>query len=65
MEKDIAYYDDVANLYFNIDQEQDAKYEFMMPNFLEVLGDVKGKSVIDLGCGNGSLTKILRSQTTE
>ena len=34
-----------------------------VPSFLKMLGDVKGKDVVDLACGSGFYTAMIRERT--
>ncbi|CDW83124.1 UNKNOWN [Stylonychia lemnae] len=39
-------------------ETQKLKNEMEAPNYLQLIGDIEGKSVIDLGCGDGYYTRI-------
>ncbi|MBI4162285.1 MAG: SAM-dependent methyltransferase, partial [Candidatus Aenigmarchaeota archaeon] len=35
------------------------KHEVLKPSILKMLGNVKGKQIVDLGCGSGHFSRIL------
>ncbi len=45
--------------WFELAQTGEARNFFIMPNMLKFLGDVKGKKVLDLGCGEGGYSREL------
>ncbi len=47
---------------FNRDEEFFHKY-FINPTFLDLIGNVKGKSVLDVACGEGHFSRKLAEQT--
>jgi 2-polyprenyl-3-methyl-5-hydroxy-6-metoxy-1,4-benzoquinol methylase len=62
MHPKIDIYDDFASQYatFAAKREQhDVKDDRFMSPFLEVVGDVSGLTVLDAGCGEGYLSRIL------
>ncbi len=55
-------YDDFASQYAELAakrEEAGIEQEPIMPRFLEMLGDVSGLTVLDAGCGEGYLARIL------
>jgi 2-polyprenyl-6-hydroxyphenyl methylase/3-demethylubiquinone-9 3-methyltransferase len=40
-------------------------HQFLMPHLIQILGKGNGKSMIDLGCGNGSLTAVFADRGYE
>src|SRR3989344_3762249 len=54
----------VANWYHEHVSESDDTYheKVIKPNLLRVLGDVKGKSVLDVACGQGFFSRALASE---
>ena len=49
--------------WFELAQTGEARNCFIMPNMLKFIGDVKGKKVLDLGCGycqGNRDTKLIR-----
>src|SRR5215469_9298198 len=62
MEPKIDAYDDYASEYARLVAEREEagiEHEPIMPQFLEMLGDVSGLTVLDAGCGEGYLSRIL------
>lgn len=54
-----SQFDDLSALYENMASWPFRK-EIETPSILETLGDVKGKHVLDFGCGDGTYSRILR-----
>ena len=57
-------YDRIANDYYNIRTNKSTKGWFYnemleMPTTLKLLGNIKNKKILDLGCGPGIYAKIL------
>ena len=62
MEFKINSYDDVAAEYARLvvrREEAGIENDPIMPQFLTLIGDVSGLSVLDAGCGEGYLSRIL------
>jgi len=62
LESKIDIYDDFANQYAELVTAREVagiENEPIMPRFLQILGDVSGLIVLDAGCGEGYLTRIL------
>lgn len=55
----MTQYDPVASLYHNV---QDNPYysKVINPSLVHMLGDVKGKSLLDLACGDGERTQFIQ-----
>ena len=45
--------------WFELAQTGEARNHFIMPNMLKYIGDVKGKRILDLGCGEGGYSREL------
>jgi SAM-dependent methyltransferase len=45
--------------WFKMAQTSESRNCFIMPNMLKFLGDVKGKRILDLGCGEGGYSREL------
>ena len=45
--------------WFELAQTGEARNCFIMPNMLKFMGDVKGKRILDLGCGEGGYSREL------
>lgn len=45
--------------WFELAQTGEARNCFIMPNMLKFIGDVKGKKILDLGCGEGGYSREL------
>ena len=62
MEPKIDAYDDFASQYAEmvaVREEAGIENEPIMPQFLKILGDISGLTVLDAGCGEGYLSRIL------
>lgn len=58
----IDEYDDYATQYSAMVKQREQagiEHEPLMPSFLKLLGDISGLSVLDAGCGQGYLSRIL------
>jgi len=65
MTSKIDAYDDFAVGYSEIVKKREQagiEQEPIMPHFLKLLGDVSGLTVLDAGCGQGYLSRILASR---
>jgi 2-polyprenyl-3-methyl-5-hydroxy-6-metoxy-1,4-benzoquinol methylase len=61
----IDAYDDFATNYsemVNAREQAGIEKEPIMPHFLKLLGDISGLTVLDAGCGQGYLSRILASR---
>lgn len=45
--------------WFKLAQTGESRNCFIMPNMLKFMGDVKGKKILDLGCGEGGYSREL------
>ena len=45
--------------WFELAQTGEARNCFIMPNMLKFLGNVQGKKILDLGCGEGGYSREL------
>ena len=45
--------------WFELAQTGEVRNCFIMPNMLKFLGDVTGKRILDLGCGEGGYSREL------
>ena len=45
--------------WFELAQTGEARNYFIMPNMLKYIGDVEGKRILDLGCGEGGYSREL------
>ncbi|HTF86671.1 MAG TPA: methyltransferase domain-containing protein [Niabella sp.] len=52
-------FDDLSSLYEDMASWPFRK-EIETPSVLETLGDVRGKDVLDFGCGDGTYSRILK-----
>lgn len=51
--------------WFELAQTGEARNLFIMPNMLKLMGDVKGKRILDLGCGEGGYSRELAKRGAE
>ncbi len=51
--------------WFELAQSGEARNCFIMPKMLELMGDVKGKRILDLGCGEGGYSRKLAKKGAE
>ncbi len=61
----IDAYDDFATTYSDTvkrREEAGIEHEPIMPHFLNLLGDIAGLTILDAGCGQGYLSRILASR---
>ena len=57
-------YDTYADEYVNLlDEDREKKFSlyhsFIVPTFLYIVGEVRGLHILDAGCGEGSISRIL------
>lgn len=57
----MTQYDKIAKEYSENQGKRTAKVYAYNPSFFKVLGNVKGKSVLDLGCGDGYYTRMIKN----
>ncbi len=55
---------DLVAAYQATDEKPDKKYS-ILPTVLKLVGDIRGKTVLDLGCGSGFFTEALAEQWAE
>jgi len=55
--RDIAQYDEIKTSYAELASAEPSKQFVQYPEMLRLLGDVKGKNILDVGCGPGLLTR--------
>ncbi len=51
--------------WFELAQSGEARNCFIMPKMLEFMGDVNGKRILDLGCGEGGYSRELTKRGAE
>jgi len=56
----MAEYDKIAEEYANTQEERIAKKYIYKPSLLKAIGKIKGKKIIDLGCGDGFFTREIK-----
>jgi ubiquinone/menaquinone biosynthesis C-methylase UbiE len=54
-------YDFIASDYYHNIEERDDRPAVLIPSARHYLGDVKGKKVLDLACGNGYYSRLIKS----
>ena len=60
-----ANYDKIAEQYQEGEKINPYKLEIMLPNLINSCGDIKGKSVLDVGCGYGAFSRYLAEHGTK
>ena len=45
--------------WFELAQTGESRIHFIMPNMLKFMGDVAGRKILDLGCGEGGYSREL------
>lgn len=60
----MAEYDKIGDAYTKEEERPIRKY-VINPSFFEILGNVKGKDILDLGCGEGKLTRKIKEKGAE
>jgi 2-polyprenyl-3-methyl-5-hydroxy-6-metoxy-1,4-benzoquinol methylase len=53
-------YDEIAEAYVKGHEDKISRNYLITPSFMGSLGDMKGKDVLDLACGNGYFTRRIR-----
>jgi toxoflavin synthase len=61
----MAHFDPIAASYAATNHERPLFKHCIYPSFVAAVGCVKEKSVLDLGCGDGHVTRILRNKGAE
>lgn len=51
--------------WFELAQTGESRIYFIMPYMMELLGDVQGKSILDLGCGEGGYSRELAKRNAD
>lgn len=59
MKNNSKQYDSISSAYVSLADIDPAKKYIQFPEALSLLGNVKGKMVLDIGCGNGIFARIL------
>lgn len=54
-------YDNFSTVYASIAADDPAKKFIQYPGALRLLGDITGHNILDIGCGNGTFTRMLAS----
>ena len=52
-------WDGIAEEWAKFSEKNDYRNHFIIPNTIGMMGDIKGKSILDLGCGEGGYARIL------
>ncbi len=55
-------YDKIAEKYSKKDEDRRAKKYSLTPTFFKLLGNLKGKTVLDLACGSGYFTRLIKEK---
>lgn len=58
-------WDSIADDWVAHADANDYRNHYLMPRMLAMLGDVAGKRILDLGCGEGGYARELRRRGTE
>ena len=56
----MAEYDDIAEDYIEFNTRITKEY-CITPSFLKYLGNIRGKTVLDVGCGDGYYTRMIKN----
>lgn len=60
-----AQYDDIRKEYVALAATEPSKQFVQYPEILRLLGDVKGRKILDVGCGPGLLTRLIAARGAE
>jgi len=60
--KSVSFWDLIAQEWAEFTETNDYRNYFLIPETLRLLGEVKGKRILDLGCGEGGYSRILASK---
>lgn len=58
-------WNNLGDAWIELAQTNDFRIFYLMPHTFRLLGDVKGKKVLDLGCGEGGYARELRKRGAE
>jgi 2-polyprenyl-3-methyl-5-hydroxy-6-metoxy-1,4-benzoquinol methylase len=59
MDKSLPEFDGVSDEYAQLTFSDPSKIYVQQPESLRILGNIRGKKVLDIGCANGTLTRML------
>jgi ubiquinone/menaquinone biosynthesis C-methylase UbiE len=58
----VASWEGIADEWAPFADNNDFRVSFLLPETIKLLGDVKGKRILDLGCGEGGYSRVLAQQ---
>ncbi len=64
-DRSTAAWNAMGDEWFELAQTGESRNCFIMPNMLKFMGDVKGKKILDLGCGEGGYSRKLTKRGAE